>query len=1167
MDTFLTYLGDIRAVLGHEATLAFVTVHPEGLPTAVYFIDVNADSMKSHPLPCGGVALAQAGNDLYVAGTDRRVYVLPKSKAPRPLTEPFEFPIAAIAVVSQDRLAVVTGKTLAFLSRNDGSVTQTLSLPDTGTCIGTDKTGAWLAVGCEKGHVAVFDGQDKAEFEPTEADKIHDGTVTAILFEAEELRFFSTGTDHKLLSTHARGKLEPEDKGRANNHEAAVTAMIALPVGDRILTGSADKTLKNWPRAGAVKPVTLAEKVGAVVALTTVKRYDTWEVAVACDDNSIRLFQLNEEDGRFDETALEDDDTVTYRGGMDWARNEFENTWDTKAREKALKQLAEWNDTASLELLAKRIGEDRDAGVRVTATKLLGLVSNPRVATLLEPYLTANDQAIRTQVFKGLQHQLGKADYRPIDAALKTGHPEIGVLALNALTPLANQDDQALARIVAAINAKTWDVRKQALAELELVFDSKSPQASITALGSTFADLRAFALLRLFQRKMLDRPEVVSAVRRKLEDDDAVVRSTAFRLSLLARPNLAAGVRSVDEEWHRQLTEIEGGKETKQPAEPDNWRAKLEPADFDTLLQATASRALDTCLRGAKGLALLGDARAFPLLLQLSREEQEFARVEVCRALGALGDPRAVNRLQSMLLDPAASVRDAAFTAVAKLYSKEQLKAAEAGLTATHEDVRLRGLQTLLNATKRSKPKAGDAAWNLFVRALNDAAPSVRREAFKSAVNQGVGGGGEATLRFALQSIHADIRREVLTEVQAQLAEPWATPLLYEFFNDPAPELRTEAMEVATKKNKELAPLEAALKSKYPNTRVAAIEALFKKHTKAAQAVILTAITDADAGVRQKAIDSLVEDEATGAITQALDAEQPDVRVRAARALARLGDAKALPVLKELAFASEPTDKQKVTEWVRLAEQAIIGLTELADSSVFDDLLKLLDSPHSTLAQAAACALAECTPPERADDVRRRLGHADPAVRVWLLQTLANLGDDTVHPLLFSAEFEKLSSPLLRLQSVAALGPRGAARGRPARVVPRFRRRRDPPAGAAAPRPIGVRRHRRHAGLALASTLGPVRAGAAGGGAGAGGVPRPRRVRGVRAEHAERPRRGVGVEADRRRGDGPRGGVRVRRTAAPGTGREPALTLRQEGIGRVHASPRRVPQAVCGGHH
>src|SRR5436305_13323021 len=90
----------------------------------------------------------------------------------------------------------------------------------------------------------------------------------------------------------------------------------------------------------------------------------------------------------------------------------------------------------------------------------------------------------------------------------------------------------------------------------------------------------------------------------------------------------------------------------------------LAEADLEPLVQATASRALDTCLRGARGLAMLGDPRAFGLLLQLSREDDASARAEVCRALGALDDPRGINRLRSLLFDPEAAVRDAAFTAL-----------------------------------------------------------------------------------------------------------------------------------------------------------------------------------------------------------------------------------------------------------------------------------------------------------------------------------------------------------------------------------------------------------------------------------------------------------------------------------------------------------------------
>src|SRR3954447_2721115 len=110
--------------------------------------------------------------------------------------------------------------------------------------------------------------------------------------------------------------------------------------------------------------------------------------------------------------------------------------------------------------------------------------------------------------------------------------------------------------------------------------------------------------------------------------------------------------------------------------------------DLTPLLQAAASRSLDTCLRGARGLAVLGDPRAFGLLLQLSREQDAAARGEVCRALAALADPRAADRLRSLLYDPEAAVRDAAFTALARLQADRPLDRASAGLNSAFEDVR-----------------------------------------------------------------------------------------------------------------------------------------------------------------------------------------------------------------------------------------------------------------------------------------------------------------------------------------------------------------------------------------------------------------------------------------------------------------------------------------------
>ena len=73
-----------------------------------------------------------------------------------------------------------------------------------------DPTGQWLAVGTAKGTVAVFECETAAaEFRLSDSAPLHEAAVTALLFEADELRFLSAGADQKLLSTHARGRLEP----------------------------------------------------------------------------------------------------------------------------------------------------------------------------------------------------------------------------------------------------------------------------------------------------------------------------------------------------------------------------------------------------------------------------------------------------------------------------------------------------------------------------------------------------------------------------------------------------------------------------------------------------------------------------------------------------------------------------------------------------------------------------------------------------------------------------------------------------------------------------------------------------------------------------------------------------------------------------------------------
>src|SRR5205085_1905481 len=110
---------------------------------------------------------------------------------------------------------------------------------------------------------------------------------------------------------------------------------------------------------------------------------------------------------------------------------------------------------------------------------------------------------------------------------------------------------------------------------------------------------RRLALVRLFQRHLLGAAEVRGALRGCLEDEDVEVRRVAFLLALLTRERLAPALRRRDAELHRQLRELEGDAPSPSAA---LGSAEVDEENRQPLVEATASRALDTCLRGARGL-------------------------------------------------------------------------------------------------------------------------------------------------------------------------------------------------------------------------------------------------------------------------------------------------------------------------------------------------------------------------------------------------------------------------------------------------------------------------------------------------------------------------------------------------------------------------------------
>ena len=1035
---YLTYRGHIKALTGIGATLLFVTEHPEDQPTGIHRLDVHKAALKVDPLPCGGCAIIADDNEVWVAGTDQHIYkAAGKSGKPSAVGDKLSAQITQLAFVNIGQLAALVGDHIHIIDRKSGKIAQSLDLPEPGTCFAIDPSGQWLVAGTNRGTITTFECEDKKQFVQSESDRLHEGAVTALLFETDELRFFSAGADRKLLTTFARGKLEPEDKGRDNNHSEPIPAMV-WSAPERFITGSADKQMKSWPRSGFVKPATYRDGIGKIIGMTTINDGKKSHLVIACTDNTLRVFPIDD-DGKLG------DMTVRFSDAYALAKHELSQ--DVGRREGALKALAKYEDNAALSMIAQRVTQDADHGLRLLAAQLLNKSAHARAPKLIEQGLSHTDEAVRVEALKGLRKQLGDAELRPLDLALKTEKADIGVLAVQALEKLAKDDDQALARLTEALDAKTPEIRQAVLTALEKVYGSKSPEAELIGLGCNHADIRRLALLRLYQRKLLTDNKVQAALRWRGEDQDDDVRRTAFLLSLFTRPKLVDTLRERDPALQRQLKELEAtatdtGKKKKAddsapakkataqekiPVQKKSAAAvKLAPTDYEPLLQATASRALDTCLRGARGLAVLHDVRAFGLLLQLSREDNKQARVEVCYAMAALEDERSVNRLRSLLYDREPPVRDAAFTALAHIYRSEPLTAAESGLNSSFEDVRRRGLQVLVTQIKKKPPKSiDDTSWQLMLRALNDSHATVRSEATKACLNSDIAGGGIHTLRYLLQSLHADVRLEVLTEVMAQIKESWAWNLLLEFYNDADPMLRADAFDFAIDKNKKLEPLEAALVAQYTDIRTKAIQTLAKKHTSEAEALLVQALGDKDKAIRQLSLSALISDDVRSALETALTSEFADIRVGAAIALAKQGNTAALKPLLELATAPEPEQRERVKEWTENVERALNGLAELGDPGALTDILPLLDNSNGELRKLATRALIWCSRRDSTDALRTALQHSDTKVKYNAAFGLALVGDSVASSMVFSKQAETHLTPEERLVAALALGAVG----------------------------------------------------------------------------------------------------------------------------------------------
>ena len=453
---------------------------------------------------------------------------------------------------------------------------------------------------------------------------------------------------------------------------------------------------------------------------------------------------------------------------------------------------------------------------------------------------------------------------------------------------------------------------------------------------------------------------------------------------------------------------------------------ELSAADYEPLLVAISSRAVDTCLMGAKCLALLEDPRAFGLLMQLSREDNADVRLETCRSLAQLGDRRAVDRLCNLLADEDLKVRDAAFSALESVSKNDPLVAAEHGLASSFEDTRRRGLETLVRFAKRSKHhKADSPVLQLLSQTLSDSNESVRMETFKFILNSKIGGGEDATLRFLLGSVFADVRREVLNEVMAEDKQLWQMTMMFGLLNDPDQGIRGDAFAYLEKKydKQETGWLQEAVISQHVDIRKRSCERLIEIGDADSQVVLANAINDAESEVRQLALKSLIASGATDSLVTALESSHQAVRLAAAQALAQNGDVRCAEVLRAATSQPFPEDSEEQQQvWQTEVVAAIGGLSMLGDASDMTLLVELCSSKNDNVRYQAATALRWTADVESQETLKPLLRHEDARVRYHAAMASALHGDMVSARLVLTDSEENPLQDKDRLLVAVALG-------------------------------------------------------------------------------------------------------------------------------------------------
>lgn len=340
-------------------------------------------------------------------------------------------------------------------------------------------------------------------------------------------------------------------------------------------------------------------------------------------------------------------------------------------------------------------------------------------------------------------------------------------------------------------------------------------------------------------------------------------------------------------------------------------------------------------------LGELKSARAFPVLINALKDQDDEVRAKSAGALGRLGDRRAVTYLlEHLLSDPAPFVRARIASALGQFPGTEVIDRLVRALGDPAWWVRMRSVEAL--------EQIGPTAESPLILALDDPDPEIRIRAAVALERLGV----PAALVARIE------KSEATTETQELLVKfgvAGARELLAEHLHHRAPAVR-EAMIAAIRdaRRKDLGPelIERVTQDEDPNLRAMALDTLHALGVSEAVPAALNALSDVNERVRASAtilLGDLGGSELGGVIMPRTNDFDPLVRAAAARALGLVQAKGADSEFKRL--LGDPD--------ARVRAAAADGVASAGWRPAAPHLINLLSDPDEGVRLAAANALGQ----------------------------------------------------------------------------------------------------------------------------------------------------------------------------------------------------------------